>query len=418
MSESKARSEYRRNIITLVTGTTIAQAIPVAISPVLTRLFSPEDFGYFAVYFSTATVLSVIATARYEMAITLPEKDEDARTLVHLCGLIALVFSLFLGIVVLLAKNTLSAWLGVADPTFLLFVPISTFLIGVNQSLYYYANRKKGYRRMATSRVSRYSAYSLGSVVSGFGHAGYPGLVVSDILGLFSSCVVLFRGEGNTLRRFASQEQLKALANRYIDFPRLSLLANLLGKLSSHAPVFLLVRIFVSSTVTGFFALAQRTILTPSDLITRAIADVFRQQASESYTSKGRCDEIFRSTFRRLVLIALVTFPIGYFIVEDAFSFVFGEAWRTAGVYAKIMFPMFFMQFIVSPLSIMFFVAQKQRAELLMQIVTLILILLAFLTGYLISGTAETCLQIFTGAYCVKYVAELLLSYRFSKGSA
>lgn len=65
MSESKARSEYRRNIITLVTGTTIAQAIPVAISPVLTRLFSPDDFGFFAVYFSTATVLSVIATARY-----------------------------------------------------------------------------------------------------------------------------------------------------------------------------------------------------------------------------------------------------------------------------------------------------------------------------------------------------------------
>ena len=41
------QSAYARNVITLMTGTSIAQAIPIAVSPILTRIYSPEQFGLF-----------------------------------------------------------------------------------------------------------------------------------------------------------------------------------------------------------------------------------------------------------------------------------------------------------------------------------------------------------------------------------
>ena len=41
----KPKSEFGRNVLTLLTGTTVAQIIPMASMPILTRLYVPEEFG-------------------------------------------------------------------------------------------------------------------------------------------------------------------------------------------------------------------------------------------------------------------------------------------------------------------------------------------------------------------------------------
>jgi O-antigen/teichoic acid export membrane protein len=84
LNKLKPKSEFSRNVLTLMTGTTIAQAIPIAISPILTRIYTPEDFGVFALYMSVVSIVSVVATGRYELAIMLPKKDEDAINIVTL----------------------------------------------------------------------------------------------------------------------------------------------------------------------------------------------------------------------------------------------------------------------------------------------------------------------------------------------
>ena len=72
------KSEFSKNVLTLVTGTTIAQSIPIAISPILTRIYTPEDFGVLALFISITTILGTIANGRYELAIVLPKRDNNA----------------------------------------------------------------------------------------------------------------------------------------------------------------------------------------------------------------------------------------------------------------------------------------------------------------------------------------------------
>ena len=84
LNKLKPKSEFSRNVLTLMTGTTIAQAIPIAISPILTRIYTPEDFGVFALYMAIASIIAVIATGRYEMAIMLPKEEEDVKSIVKL----------------------------------------------------------------------------------------------------------------------------------------------------------------------------------------------------------------------------------------------------------------------------------------------------------------------------------------------
>jgi len=96
LTKLKPKSEFSRNVLTLMTGTTIAQAIPIAISPVLIRIYTSEDFGVFALYMSIASILSVVATGRYEMAIMLPKKDSDAINVVVLSMIISFLLVLYL----------------------------------------------------------------------------------------------------------------------------------------------------------------------------------------------------------------------------------------------------------------------------------------------------------------------------------
>ena len=87
------KSDFVRHVVTLMTGTAVAQAIPIAMSPILTRIYTPEDFGLFALYMSTSALLAEVATGRYELAIMLPKKDEDARDIFVLSVMIATILS-------------------------------------------------------------------------------------------------------------------------------------------------------------------------------------------------------------------------------------------------------------------------------------------------------------------------------------
>ena len=90
----KPKSEFSRNVLTLMTGTTIAQAIPIAVSPILTRLYTPEEFGVLAIFISITAIFASIINGRYELAIGLPDSDDDAINIAAIGMLITVLVSI------------------------------------------------------------------------------------------------------------------------------------------------------------------------------------------------------------------------------------------------------------------------------------------------------------------------------------
>ena len=105
-------NDFAKNIVTLLTGTTAAQIIPFALSPILTRLYSPDDFGVLALFFSICSILSVVAAGRYELSIVIPEKDEEAANIVALSIFVSVIFALFLQIVFAVFNSGIALLLG------------------------------------------------------------------------------------------------------------------------------------------------------------------------------------------------------------------------------------------------------------------------------------------------------------------
>lgn len=417
MQKLLPKSIYARNVITLMTGTGLAQAIPVAVSPILTRLYSPEDFGVFALYMAIVSIVSVLVTGRYELAILLPKDDQDALHVVALSMSLSCVISALLLLLISVFHTSITELLDAPELAgWLYWIPVSTLLMGCYTSLNYWSNRKGHYKRLAVSRVVQTGSASFIQLGAKYVQSGPAGLVVGQLFGQFLASSLL----GRLIYR-EDQERIKTLhwsrlvemAHTYRNFPRFLIVAHGFNTASGQIPVLLFSSLFNTATA-GFYMLIQRVMGAPMVLVAGAIGDVFRQEASQAYIHTGSCQDIYVSTFKRLLMLAVPLFTVFFFASPLIFGWLFGESWRVAGEYAQILTPMFFLQFITSPLSAMFMIAQKQRQDLLWQILLLAATGIAILAGYFFSRI-QLSFVFFSAAYCLMYSVNGLMTYRFAK---
>lgn len=402
-----------------MTGTSIAQAIPIAISPILTRLYTPEDFGIFALYMAVASIVSVLVTGRYELSIMLPKKDSDAMNIVALSIGLSCIISTVLLIIVTVFNSQITHLIGSpAVSSWLYFVPVSTLLMGVYQSLNYWSNRKGHYKRMALSRMMQSGSGSMAQLGGGYSAMGASGLVGGQIIGQGLSTALLgrliYREDQSELKKI-SRNRIIALGKKYSSFPKYLIVAHGFNTGSSQMPVILL-GAFFNSAVAGFYMLTQRVIGAPMTIVGSAIGDVFRQEASHAYAHAGNCKSVYLKTLKRLIAISIFPFVIFFFIAPFAFAFVFGDGWRISGEYAQILTPMFFLRFVTSPLSAMFMIAQKQRLDLIWQIALFVLVSLSFAFGYSQSNI-KLALIAFCASYTLMYSVNGVLSYKLAMGA-
>ena len=131
-------------MFTVAGGTFFSQIIPLAILPILTRLYSPEEFGTLALYIAFFSILSVVVTGRYEMAIMLPKKEKDAISLFQISFLFSFIFSIFFLLVILFNSESIMSFLKInSSVAWLYFLPFSIFLAGLYQTYSYWLNRNK-----------------------------------------------------------------------------------------------------------------------------------------------------------------------------------------------------------------------------------------------------------------------------------
>lgn len=413
------RSEFSKNVITLITGTTIAQAIPIIISPILTRLYTPQDFGVLAIFTSIVMIFGSVANARYEMAIILPEKDEDALNLFALSVLISLLVSLILLIIVLFLNDNIVQWLGNESISFWLYIaPLAVFLFALFNAFNYFNTRLKQFKLI--SKVNIFKALSAAFVQLGYGllKGGAGGLIIGRISANFVIDLFLFRKsfKNYSLKTHISLASMFKLLKVYIDFPKFNVLATLSNTMSNNL-INLLISSFYSLLELGHYSFLSRIMNVPATLISKSISQVYHQKATEEKNAIGNARKILKTTIQKLTLISLLIFPVLYFSVENLFVFVFGTEWAIAGVYAKIMTPFFLMRFVVSPVSVTFSIFEKQKIALIWQLGLLILALSVFSFSVFYDLAFENFLHIFTWTLFIYYFILYLVVKKIASGN-
>lgn len=412
---------FGRNVLVLLTGTTIAQAISVLVSPILTRLYSPAEYGVYALLLAICNVAIAVVAGKYELAIILPEDDNDAFNLLGLSSLIVVGVSGFtlLWVAVLGAEVARLLNAPAATP-WLYAVPGMLLTGGLYNVLNYWNNRRKRFQRLATNRVIRTWLSAVANVGMGIARFGAPGLIGGWFIGQVATTGLfgwqIWREDRGMISKLTFAA-IKRQAARYRDFPKFLVPSGLVESASSQIPA-LLLSSFFGATTLGLFALATNMINLPLSLIAGSVRDVFWQAASHEYARSGDCRRIFVSTFRRLLVLAIL--PAGLILLFGPwlFAWIFGVEWRMAGSYAQSMAGMFFLRVISSPLSSMFYIAEKQKWDLVIQTILFVLIAGGLVLVSRLTQNPTATVTVYASVYSVKYMVELILSYRFTRDPA
>jgi O-antigen/teichoic acid export membrane protein len=413
-----SKDTFGANVLILFMGTAIAQAISLGASPILTRSYSPGDFGIFAIYIAIASILSVLATGRYELAITLPKDDDTAINIFALSLLITVIISLLSLIAAAVFNQPLASLLNIKEINRQMYlIPLTVFMTGAYQTLNYWLIRRKLFKALAFSKVSLFTSMVCAQIALFFICRNVNGLIYGYIIGQAIGLTIL---TWHTLKNDAGRIKLVywrriiQQAKRYINFPLYSLLSDFINITSNQIPNIFLNNHFGTSSA-GFFSLSQKILDGPVALLGGSALDVFKERASSDYIKYGNCRAIYVKLFKSLLLFSLAPAIAFAFFAPQLFAFVFGARWLAAGQYAQILSPMFFLRFISRPFGYIFYVAEKQNYNLVWQIFLLIFTVLSFTIGVNMHS-AKIGILCFSLSYSALYIAYILLSFYFANG--
>lgn len=312
----------------LASGTIGGQLFVVAMSPILTRLYGPEEFGFFGVYAAILYMVVSFSALRYEIAIPLAENDEDAKclTLVSLSIVIIVTVALTLFILIVNEFFPLGKWM-----IFKWTLPIGVFMAGIYNVLVYHRLRLGDHALIAKTRVLQSFGGVIVQMISGLLGVGVIGLILGQIVGLSSGITKLQnRSIWKDFRKIFSRNHAMVQLKKQKDFAIFDAPAALIAIANTHAPTLLIAALF-SPTSAGLYALVQRVLITPFGLISNAL--------SISLISHGREIKIEEaSTYsNKAALSALVISPLaicGAFVSFQIFPVIFGNQWKSAGIVA------------------------------------------------------------------------------------
>ncbi|WP_187427021.1 oligosaccharide flippase family protein [Rossellomorea marisflavi] len=406
---------FIKAVNTLITGTLIAQIIAVASSPIITRMYTPAEFGFYTLVLSILTIFGSTLTGRYDLSVVSTKDEKEVYPLIIACFILTLIFSTIvsIGFVTFLTKygeifNSVGWFVFSVYPMLL--------LTGFINTLSSYNNRYKEYKVL--SRVSIYRSLTQTSSQIALGYFGYgvKGLLTSNII----ASLVGFRTQSKRIKANYYQfkkvklNNIKEVLLKYRHQLFFSTPAVLVNTLSYSLINFLIADLY-SSAVLGYYSLSYRILGLPLSLISMNVARVFFEQASKEFNETGKCTQSFKKTFIFLLFLAV---PMAFLLIilgPYIFKILFGTGWDEAGIYVQILAPMFALRFIILSLTSVLVITGNQKIELKIQSLFIFSTILTYIICLFYNLTIFTFLSLISSLYIVCYLFFGLVLYKFSR---
>lgn len=354
-----------------MTGNGVAQAINVAGALLLARLFAPEAFGLFALFVTVVSIVAVLGGARYELAIMLPDSDEEAANILALTALVVTGIAAAAALLIAGYGFTISYLVGdIRLSPWMWAVPIALFVNGIYQMLALWCARMKRFGRLAATRVTQASCIIVSQLAFlPFLPHGGSALVAGWIVGEYTAAIILLaqvlRDDGRFFAGAVRWRSVRGAVGKYKNFPLYkapySFLAN-----ASNQFVIIILRVLSDLHTVGLFSMAHRAVRAPITLITSSMNQVFYEKAATELKS-GRLEQFVTPVLR---LQAALAAPVLIFLAFEArliFELLLGARWAGAGAYAALLAFAGFLYFLTAWMDRLIDVCARQRLSLMLK---------------------------------------------------
>ncbi|WP_130805792.1 oligosaccharide flippase family protein [Senegalia massiliensis] len=394
------KNNFTKSVLMITGGTAFAQFLSIVLSPIITRIYPPEQYGVLTVYVSILGMLSIVGSLKYEWGIPIADDEEKAINTLAL-SIIVLLFIVSLITFAIIIFGT--SFLGLFDAKSLIdykfLIPIGVFMMGLYSIFTQWALRNKNYKSISKTKFSQSISQNIIKIGLGLLKIGPIGLIIGNITGQSAGITTLasplFRKNRELLKKINFKKIIWS-AKRYKEFPMYLAPSQFLNTAGLQLPVLMITSIYGKSTI-GLYGLANSIVSIPMNLIGRSIADVFyAEAASIGRTDPEQLKNLSIKLLKKLILVGIVPLITLLIFGPILFSFVFGEAWYQAGVYARILSFLVFTRLIFTPISMVFSVFEKQKQALILDVLRVGFVLFVFFIAYYFSLNSYSAIILYT----------------------
>jgi O-antigen/teichoic acid export membrane protein len=374
-----------KNTSILMLGTIVSQLIPIAISPVISRLFTPADFGVYSLYTAITGILWIFTSLKYNQAIVIAKNEEEASGLLIFSIYSTIGISILSGLIFYGFSNYIVMWIGEpALSAWIWIIPLTIFFNGLLITFVQWFNRKSKYKAMSVQKIVMSSTMAASNLLTGFYNLTSNGLILSNFLGFFSGTFfLLFKGHViSSIKQYYkifTCRKWKTLLTKYKQFPLYSLPQALMFQLYLYLPVFFINSIF-SSEILGAYTMTRRILVLPATVLIGSLGQVYYQKAAQMYASQRyKLYAFTRNTFILIFsTVAIGSLGVVYFL-PNIFSFVLGADWVFSGVIGQYLLIYLVLYISISPFFQIYLVSKNNKFQFYWELFRLLTILVFFL---------------------------------------
>lgn len=411
-TDSIFKSSFAKGVLIISGGSIMTQAISFIFSPLITRIFPPEDYGIMALFASIVAILSVISSLKYEMAIPIVKEERNAVNLFAVCLIILTIFTTGLLIILMFTDDVLLNLLNAQELNdYKPLLILGIFLYGLREIYMQWFYRRKDFSYISKSSVSQSVIGNISKVVFGilgFGPIGLiSGQIIKESFSIIPFSYKFFKEE--KISGKVSMKELKWNVKRYKNYPIYQTPSSFLSILKNQLPVFSLA--FYGSSAVGLYGLANTVVKIPMTLLGHSVRNVFfAEAASIGKEQPEKLKNLSNSIFKKLVVIGLLPLVVLLLFGPTLFELVFGSEWIQSGHFSRFLAFSMFADFIFSPASRVYEILERQKQKLFIDIFGLVIVLLSFLIAISISPDPNVAILLYSISMFLYYSIIFIVS--------
>ncbi|MCA1750469.1 MAG: lipopolysaccharide biosynthesis protein [Cryomorphaceae bacterium] len=359
------RSDFARNVGVMFSGNAVAMVLPFLLAPLISRIYSPEDFASFELFAKIMALVAVVGSLRLDLAILLPKGEKEAMALVRLSFNILIGISVVVGALFIIFRDSVGELLNNESlPELLYLLPLGIFSYGALNIVNQFLIRKRDFKEAAVVKIFAAGGNNVTKYGLGLFMPNPLGLSLGQIFGAVFPLLYVLKVKNirEMLRSLGMPVQAdRKLIRKYRDFPLINS-AHAFYNEGQQTVLIGLISAYYGEYALGLFAFSFRYLKVPLMVFGTSISQVLNERWARELNEGKSIRSSMVKIIMVLIAISIVPFGVLFFFGTPIFAFVFGDNWADAGAYAEIMAPWLFANFIVSPLTMLPILLGKQAA--------------------------------------------------------
>lgn len=404
----KFKSVFLKNVIALFKGNVVFQATIILTLIFLSRHYSPNEIGQYAVFISIISIISTVAPGRLEMAIMLPKNEKEAYIIYRLSTISILLIALLFVIICVVLHYT-GIYFSLKEIMFIPLLCLGIVCVALNVLQIQFLNRLEHFKVVSNGKIICALVITSLQVLSALSFKHVFALVFSYVLGFTISALYY----NNILRDYisgynCSKVEMKLTLKRYQNFPKINNLSSLFNIIANQGPVIIL-EIVYGSAISGFYAVAQRTLNAPSSLVGMAFSQVFYKKVTNEVSSQKTKAFMFDS-LKYLCLISIAILLVIMLFSDFLYVMVFGKEYIISAKMARVLIVFYILRLLFNSMISLIIAKDKLGLDLMFNIIYAFGLLTPALFGWLFNLEWLTVVYMMSvnGALCFLYLGYLL----------